>query len=201
MENAWLQAADRKHRHPDTAGGRSSRTRGPSRGEIDHADPRGNGGGVRALRCRRTDAGVTTLGQVAHLELYTDLSTRHAAARINDALPADIFIHAVDKVPHRFHARHDARQRGYLRSPAQDRILQGLLVDQGTARRGAMRAATLVLRRPPRLRVVHRGDEPGRSPRRCSSIALRSRRTGDLVLIRSPARTSSGASSGDPSAS
>ena len=62
----------------------------------------------------RTDAGVHALGQVAHLELYTDLSPAVLRARINDTLPADIYIRAADKVPHRFHARHDARQRSYV---------------------------------------------------------------------------------------
>jgi tRNA pseudouridine38-40 synthase len=62
----------------------------------------------------RTDAGVHALGQVAHLELYTTLAPAVLRARINDALPADIYIRAIDKAPHRFHARHDARQRSYV---------------------------------------------------------------------------------------
>ena len=62
----------------------------------------------------RTDAGVHALGQVAHLELYTDLPPGTLRQRINDALPADIYIRAIDKVPHRFHARHDAAARSYL---------------------------------------------------------------------------------------
>jgi tRNA pseudouridine38-40 synthase len=62
----------------------------------------------------RTDAGVHALGQVAHLELYTDLTPGVLRARINDALPADIYVRAIDKVAHRFHARHDARQRSYV---------------------------------------------------------------------------------------
>ena len=62
----------------------------------------------------RTDAGVHALAQVAHLEIYTDLSPGVLRQRINDALPADIHIRSVDKVPHRFHARHDAAARSYL---------------------------------------------------------------------------------------
>ena len=34
--------------------------------------------------------------------------------KLNDELPADINIIAVDKVPHRFHARHDAVARSYV---------------------------------------------------------------------------------------
>jgi tRNA pseudouridine38-40 synthase len=62
----------------------------------------------------RTDAGVHALGQVAHLELYTNLAPEPLRRRINDELPADIHIISVEKAPHRFHARHDAVSRSYL---------------------------------------------------------------------------------------
>jgi tRNA pseudouridine38-40 synthase len=62
----------------------------------------------------RTDAGVHALGQVAHLELYTDLPPASLQTRVNDALPVDIYIRSIEKVPHRFHARHDAEARAYL---------------------------------------------------------------------------------------
>ena len=62
----------------------------------------------------RTDAGVHALAQVAHLELYTQLHAEQLRRRINDELPADIHVRAVDKAPHRFHARHDAVSRSYL---------------------------------------------------------------------------------------
>jgi tRNA pseudouridine38-40 synthase len=62
----------------------------------------------------RTDAGVHALAQVAHLELYTDLPPESLRRKINDELPADIHIREIVKVPHRFHARHDALARSYL---------------------------------------------------------------------------------------
>jgi tRNA pseudouridine38-40 synthase len=62
----------------------------------------------------RTDAGVHALAQIAHLELYTTLAPETLRRQINDELPADIHVRAVDKVPHRFHARHDAVSRSYL---------------------------------------------------------------------------------------
>jgi tRNA pseudouridine38-40 synthase len=62
----------------------------------------------------RTDAGVHALAQVAHLELYTNASPEQLRRKVNDELPADIHIITVDKVPHRFHARHDAVARSYL---------------------------------------------------------------------------------------
>ena len=62
----------------------------------------------------RTDAGVHALAQIAHLEVYTTLSPELIRRKINDELPADIHIRSVDKIAHRFHARHDAISRSYL---------------------------------------------------------------------------------------
>jgi tRNA pseudouridine38-40 synthase len=62
----------------------------------------------------RTDAGVHALGQVAHLDLQARLSPEELVPAINDRLPADINILAAARVPHRFHARHDAVGRSYL---------------------------------------------------------------------------------------
>jgi tRNA pseudouridine38-40 synthase len=62
----------------------------------------------------RTDAGVHALRQVAHLEMRKPLPAETIRRGINDALPADIHILAVDSVAHRFHARHSAVARSYL---------------------------------------------------------------------------------------
>ena len=62
----------------------------------------------------RTDAGVHALGQVAHLDVSTNLPAETLRRRLNDELPADINILAAAQVPHRFHARHDAVARRYL---------------------------------------------------------------------------------------
>jgi tRNA pseudouridine38-40 synthase len=62
----------------------------------------------------RTDAGVHALRQVAHLDVDTTLAPEALRRRINDALPSDINIVLVDKVRHRFHARHDAVARSYV---------------------------------------------------------------------------------------
>ena len=62
----------------------------------------------------RTDAGVHALAQVAHLDLYTSLKPPALRQQLNDRLPADIYIRAIDSAPHRFHARHDAVARSYL---------------------------------------------------------------------------------------
>src|SRR3981189_3657405 len=62
----------------------------------------------------RTDAGVHALAQVAHLDIDTTLPPEALRRRINDALPADINLLRIDKVRHRFHARHDAVARSYI---------------------------------------------------------------------------------------
>src|SRR5262245_6481308 len=62
----------------------------------------------------RTDAGVHALAQVAHLDVHSAMPPETLRRRINDELPADINILRVEKVRHKFHARHDAIGRSYL---------------------------------------------------------------------------------------
>lgn len=62
----------------------------------------------------RTDAGVHALLQVAHLDLETRLAPEALKGALNDALPSDINVLDVERVPHRFHARHGAVARSYL---------------------------------------------------------------------------------------
>jgi tRNA pseudouridine38-40 synthase len=62
----------------------------------------------------RTDAGVHALRQVAHLDIDTNLPPETLRRHVNDALPSDINILLVEKVRHKFHARHDAVARSYI---------------------------------------------------------------------------------------
>lgn len=62
----------------------------------------------------RTDAGVHALRQIAHLDVRKPLPAETLRRGINDGLPADIHVLAIDSVPHRFHARHNAVARSYL---------------------------------------------------------------------------------------
>lgn len=62
----------------------------------------------------RTDAGVHALAQVAHLDIDSTLSPEALRRQINDALPSDINVLRVERVRHRFHARHDAVARRYV---------------------------------------------------------------------------------------
>jgi tRNA pseudouridine38-40 synthase len=62
----------------------------------------------------RTDGGVHASGQVAHLEVETDLLPLKIKYGINDRLPPDICIINVEEAHQKFHARHDANARSYI---------------------------------------------------------------------------------------
>jgi tRNA pseudouridine38-40 synthase len=62
----------------------------------------------------RTDSGVHATGQVAHLEVNTDLTPLKIRYGISDRLPADIGIISLEQTAPGFHARHDAIARSYI---------------------------------------------------------------------------------------
>jgi tRNA pseudouridine38-40 synthase len=62
----------------------------------------------------RTDAGVHAIAQVAHLKAQKAMPEADVAWGLNERLPSDIHVLAVEKAPPRFHARHDAKSRTYL---------------------------------------------------------------------------------------
>lgn len=62
----------------------------------------------------RTDGGVHATGQVAHLEIVTDLIPLKIKYGINDRLPPDICIINVEEADPEFHARRDAIARSYI---------------------------------------------------------------------------------------
>ena len=84
-------------------------------GELERAIREASG--VRRLELYgsgRTDAGVHALAQIAHVDLDSALPPETLRRRINDALPSDINVLRIERVRHRFHARHDAVARSYL---------------------------------------------------------------------------------------
>ena len=84
-------------------------------GEIDRAVREATGErDLEIYGSGRTDAGVHAMAQVAHLEVHTALPPETLRRRINDALPSDINVLHVERVRHKFHARHDAIARSYL---------------------------------------------------------------------------------------
>lgn len=62
----------------------------------------------------RTDAGVHALAQVAHVELSASMPPDVLRMKLNDELPGDVHVLAVQPVGRRFHARHTAVARSYL---------------------------------------------------------------------------------------
>lgn len=95
-------------------------------GELERAIR--EGAGVQRLELYgsgRTDAGVHALGQVAHLDADVTIPPETLRRRINDCLPSDINVLRVDRVRHRFHARHDAVARSYLYQIARRRTAFG----------------------------------------------------------------------------
>lgn len=62
----------------------------------------------------RTDSGVHALGQVAHLDIDSNLQPAKAIVALNAALPHSINILDIQPVNSRFHARYDAVMRSYV---------------------------------------------------------------------------------------
>ena len=62
----------------------------------------------------RTDAGVHATGQVAHLDISTNLQPHVIRMKMNDTLPHDISVLNVEKVNANFHARFSAEARSYM---------------------------------------------------------------------------------------
>lgn len=62
----------------------------------------------------RTDQGVHALGQVAHLDVNTNMKPLFLKHKLNDNLPGDIVVLSVNTANPKFHARYDAKYRVYL---------------------------------------------------------------------------------------
>ena len=83
-------------------------------GEIERAIRTSTAADFELAGAGRTDAGVHALRQVAHLDVSTTVPPETLRRRVNDELPSDISLLAVELVAHRFHARHSAVARSYL---------------------------------------------------------------------------------------
>ena len=69
---------------------------------------------IRISGASRTDAGVHALGQVAHFDLNTNLSSKAIKKAINARLPEEIRIADIAKVDSEFHSRFNAQKKQYL---------------------------------------------------------------------------------------
>lgn len=88
---------------------------------------------VRLTVAGRTDAGVHASGQVAHLDLPSDVDPEQLRDRLARALPDDVRVRAVRQVPAVFDARFSALRRHYRyrvcdRAWAADPLLRGHIV-------------------------------------------------------------------------
>jgi tRNA pseudouridine38-40 synthase len=83
-------------------------------GELKRAVADAGGDIVELGGAGRTDAGVHALQQVAHLRLRAAVDPRRFRLGINDALPHDVHVLAMQQASERFHARHDAVLRSYV---------------------------------------------------------------------------------------
>lgn len=68
---------------------------------------------VRVIASGRTDAGVHAEGQVAHVEIETELGADDLRRALCGVLPADVAVLSVDVAPALFHARRDATMKRY----------------------------------------------------------------------------------------
>jgi len=68
---------------------------------------------VQLVVAGRTDAGVHATGQVAHVDLPTDLDTGWLVRRLSRLLPADVRVRTIVGVPDSFDARFSAMRRHY----------------------------------------------------------------------------------------
>ena len=68
---------------------------------------------IRPIGSGRTDAGTHALGQVAHFQTASELSTERLLRGLNGLLPADIAIRTIDEAPADFHARYSAVRKRY----------------------------------------------------------------------------------------
>jgi len=134
----------------------------------------------------RTDAGVHALGQVAHLDLETRLSPESLRRALNDELPADIHVLAIDKTTRQFHARHLATGRSYLYQISRRRTAFGkpfVWWIRDTLSVPRMREAAEHFRGMHDFRSFT-DDDPGRTSTRVLVEGLALAEEGELVLIR-----------------
>jgi tRNA pseudouridine38-40 synthase len=86
-------------------------------GELRLAAEKSLGRGVELVGAGRTDAGVHALGQVAHVRAELAAAPpdlEQLLLALNEALPYDIAVLAVEPASNYFHARHDALRRTYV---------------------------------------------------------------------------------------
>ena len=82
-------------------------------GKIENVLTRMAGDPVEVIGSGRTDAGVHAIHQVANFYLPGDYSEQEILSYLNQYLPEDIAVSAVQRVPERFHSRYQAKSKTY----------------------------------------------------------------------------------------
>ena len=134
----------------------------------------------------RTDAGVHALGQVAHLDLETRLPPESLRRALNDELPPDIHVLALDKTTRQFHARHSALARSYLYQISRRRTAFGKPLVwwiRDELNLGRMRETLAIFRGMHDFRSFT-DDEAARGSTRVLVESLELAEDGELVLLR-----------------
>jgi len=156
-------------------------------GEIDRAVREiAAGRKVELYGSGRTDAGVHALAQVAHLDVATNLPPESLRRRLNDELPPDINVLAVEIANHRFHARHGAIARSYLYQISTRRTAFGKALVWWVREPldvGEMRAAAALLSGMKDYRSFS-DEDPEEKSTRVLVDEIRIERAADLVLVR-----------------
>jgi tRNA pseudouridine38-40 synthase len=134
----------------------------------------------------RTDAGVHALGQVAHLDLETRQPPEHLRFALNDELPPDIGVLAVEKTSRQFHARHSAAGRSYLYQLSRRRTAFGkpfVWWIRDALDLARLREAAALFEGMHDFRSFT-DDDPARTSTRVLVESVEVREEGDLVLLR-----------------
>jgi tRNA pseudouridine38-40 synthase len=134
----------------------------------------------------RTDAGVHALRQVAHLDLETRQPPEHLRFALNDELPPDIGVLAVEKANRQFHARHSAVGRSYLYQLSRRRTAFGkpfVWWIRDDLDRARLREAAALFQGMHDFRSFT-DDDPARTSTRVLVERVELGEEGDLVLLR-----------------
>lgn len=82
-------------------------------GRIEYVLEEVTGEKIEIIGASRTDKDVHALGQVANFHTHTTLTPSELEDALNELLPRDIQVVAVDEVHSRFHSRYNARMKEY----------------------------------------------------------------------------------------
>lgn len=93
---------------------RQGNTSNTIQGKLENILSRMTGHGVEIHGSGRTDKGVHSKGQVASFKIKTEKTNAEIMAYLNNYLPDDIAVTALDETHERFHARLNVKRKTYV---------------------------------------------------------------------------------------